>query len=253
VQHNPSHTNEAEQNLYVLMSDHPSEQNHGPHRISAQETRPLLHPTFNGGSIAGTIEEPQHMKRLYRFCSIIYYISVVLVVALTGLTILYFPKRPVYNVCNDAVAWKTIMTDIAAFKLDASFEILISLSNPNHVHAALDRGKGAFSFEGKQIGTFEIPPVTADAMAINDLMLITHVSPDRQQALQLAEAYYMGKLVLEAEFEGTIRIPAFFDYTLEVSVKHIEVNVNALSDRSLCYCPSWDDGKNHTSIIPSFM
>jgi hypothetical protein len=215
-----------EVNQYVLMNDH-----------RRQENRPLLHPSFNG-SVAGTFEEPQHVKKLYRFCSIIYYVSVLLVVALVGVTILYYPKRPVYNVCNDAVAWKKIMTNIAALKLDASFEILISLSNPNRLDAALDRGKGSFSYDGKQVGTFEIPPVTADAMAINDLMLITHVSPDRQQALALAEAYYMGKLILEAEFEGTIRIPAFFDYTLDVSVKHIEVDVNAMSDRSLCHCVS---------------
>mmetsp|Transcript_25121 Transcript_25121/g.43992 ORF Transcript_25121/g.43992 Transcript_25121/m.43992 type:complete len:533 (+) Transcript_25121:144-1742(+) len=218
---------------------------------AVQESRPLLHPSYNG-SVVGAMEESRHMKRLYNCCSIIYFVSVALVLALMGVVIFYYPKKPVYNVCNDAVAWKKIMANIAAFKIDASFEILISLSNPNHLDAALDRGKGSFSFQGKQVGTFEIPPATADAMAINDLMLITHVSPDRQQAIELAEAYYMGKLVLEAQFDGTIRVPALFDYTRDVSVKNIVVDVNAMSDRSLCHCPTWDDGKNHTSILPVF-
>jgi hypothetical protein len=238
--------NEFDENRYVLMNDHPP--THGSSRQA--ESRPLLHPSFNS-SVGGTIEEPRHMKKLYRFCSVIYYVSVLTVVALVGVTIVYYPKKPMYNVCNDAVAWKKIMTNIAALKLDASFEILISLSNPNHLVAALDRGKGSFSFDGKQVGTFEIPPVTADAMAINDLMLITHVTPDRQQALELAEAYYMGKLILEAEFEGTIRLPDIFDFTFDVSVKHIEVDVNAMSDRGLCHCPSWDDSKNHTGKLPT--
>jgi hypothetical protein len=87
-------------------------------------------------------------------------------------------------------------------------------------------------------------------MSINDLMLIAHVSPDSKQAFQLLAAYYMGKLVLEAEFEGTIRIPSLFDANFEIHLKNIVVNVNALADRSLCHCPTWDDHKNYTIDLP---
>jgi hypothetical protein len=216
---------------------------------SRQENRPLLHPTFNDGSIVG-IDEPPHMKKLYRACSIVYYISVALVLVLVGTAIVLYPQRPVYNVCNDAVAWKKIMSNLIAFKLGASFEILLSLNNPNRIVAALEKGKGSFKYDGRDFGTYEIPPVTADAMAITDLMLIARVTPDKTQALQIAEAYYLGKLILEAEFEGTIRIPALFDFTFDIHVKDIVVNVNELSDRSLCHCPTWDGhGKNHSGFL----
>jgi U3 small nucleolar RNA-associated protein 7 len=244
----PPQCNNPDPNAYALLGDSSPRQN----VPVFQENRPLLHPSFYG-SAAGAIEEPRHMRRLYRCCTIVYVVFVVLVVTLVGVTIIYYPRQPLYSVCNDAVAWKRIMTNIAAFKFDASFEILLSLSNPNRIGAALDRGKGAYSFEGKPFGTFEIPPVSADALAINDLMLIAHVSPDRQQALQLIEAYYMGKLVLEAEFEGTVRVPALFDSTFDIHVKNIIVDVNALADRSLCHCPTWDDKKNHTVDFPLFL
>ncbi|KAG7340446.1 WD40 repeat-containing protein [Nitzschia inconspicua] len=238
-----SHDFLAEANTYAITNDSPSGQN---------AARPLLHPSFNG-SVLGTMHESSHMRRLYTCCTIIYAVFVVLVLTLVGASILFYPQKPLYSVCNDAVAWKRIMTNIATFKFDASFEILLSLSNPNHLGAFLDRGKGSYLFEGKQVGTFEIPPVAADAMAISDIMLIAHVSPDRQQALQLIDAYYLGKLLLEAEFEGTVRIPALFDSTFDIHVKSIVVDVNALADRSLCHCPTWDDRKNHTTDAPIFL
>jgi len=157
-------------------------------RNQEQENGPLLHPNFNG-SITGT-EEPYHIKCLYRLCSIIYYLSVIVVVSVVGLCLFMYPQLPVYNVCNDEVAWTGIMKDIVAFKLDASFEILASLSNPNRIAAVIDRGKGSFSFEGENFGTFEIPPVTGDAMAITDFMIVVNVSPsNRQQVVQLAELH----------------------------------------------------------------
>jgi len=217
-------------------------------RNQEQENGPLLHPNFNG-SVTG-IENPHHIKCLYRLFPIIYYISVIIVVSVVGLCLFMYPQLPVYNVCNDEVAWTGIMKDIVAFKLDASFEILASLSNSNRIAAVIDRGKGSFSFEGKNFGTFEIPSVTANAMAITDFMIVVNVSPsNRQQAVRLAEAYYTGKLIINAEFEGSIRVPSLFDYTRNIWVKDIIVDINADSDRSLCHCKAWDDDKNHTNTV----
>jgi hypothetical protein len=233
---------ECETNHYGLMND-------GQEHQYQEITTPLFFNSahsFNG--IPG-MEEPRHMKSLYRGCSILYYIGVGLVLVMVATTVYFYPKRPVYNVCNDAVAYKKIFENIMALKLDASFEILISLSNPNHLGVALDKGKGSFTFDGKPVGTFEIPPDFIGAMAITDLMLVAKVTPDKYQAAQLAAAYFRGKLVLEAEFQATVRVPAMFDMTYHLSVEDIRVDVNELSDRSLCYCPSWDESKNHTNTI----
>eukprot|EP00529_Nitzschia_sp_RCC80_P029420 CAMPEP_0113442942 /NCGR_PEP_ID=MMETSP0014_2-20120614/1878_1 /TAXON_ID=2857 /ORGANISM="Nitzschia sp." /LENGTH=323 /DNA_ID=CAMNT_0000333873 /DNA_START=1055 /DNA_END=2023 /DNA_ORIENTATION=- /assembly_acc=CAM_ASM_000159 len=209
---------------YFLMQDHDHDDHHDHHR---RDSRPLLHPSFNG-SVEGGFGETRHMKRLYTACSVIYYISVGLVVMMMMTAVYFYPSKPVYNVCNDAVAWKRIIGNIVKLEVDASFEILISLKNANRITAALDVGKGSFKFEGQPIGRYEIPPVEAPASAITDIMLVTHVTPDKYQALRLAEAYYMGKLILEAEFEGTIRVPALWDYTFDVKVGNIRVDVNQL-------------------------
>ena len=250
---------EDRNNPYFLMDGTRNNNANRYHLLNrGSEVGPLLHPTFNGyTSFDGTAtgyEEPIHMKRLHRLCSTVYYLSVLTLVLVVGASVFFFPQEPVYNVCNDEVAWMEIMKHIVAFKLDASFEILASLSNPNRVAAALDRGKGSFTFEGKQFGTFEIPPITIDPMTITDFMIIVHLSPaDKIQAIQLVEAYYMGKLILDAEFEGTVRVPALFGYSQGINVNDIVVDINKASDRSLCQCPTWDDGKNHSiASLPQF-
>lgn len=209
--------------------------------------RPLFHPSYNG-SVVGSFQEPRHMKNLHRCCSYMLGCALLVVALFVGLAIFFFPQIPVYNVCNDEVAWSKIMKNIIVFELDASFEILASLSNPNRVGAFLERGKGSFSFDGKPFGTYEIPPFDVEAETITDFMIVVKVVPsDKAQAIRVAEAYYLGKLVLEADFEGTVRVPSLFNLTQSVAVQNIPVDVNALSDRSLCRCPTWNDDKNHSS------
>ncbi len=203
--------------------------------------------SFNG--IPG-MDEPPHMKTLHRMCSCLYCLSVLLVCSLVFVALFFYPKPPVYNVCNDAVAWKKIIENMVALKLDASFEILISVSNPNHLTVSLDKATGSFSFDGRPVGTYMIPSETAGAMAITDMMLIAHVSPDKYQAVQLAEAYYRGNLVLQADFHAKLRVPALFDYTYNLEMKDIDVYVNELGPRELCHCPSWTETKKYTPNLP---
>jgi hypothetical protein len=228
---------------YTLMDEHPS-----------REKAPLLPPRqyqqyyVNSGD-ESVVPAPIHMNRLYKACAFCYWLTILLLVSLVGTCIYFYPKRPVYDVCNDSVAWKKIIENIASLKLDASFEILVSLSNPNRFDVAVDNASGGFSFEGKRVGTFIIPPLTAASMAITDLMLIAHVTPDKYQAFQLAEAFYKGKLILIADFEATLRVPALRNLTKQVSVDSIIVNVTEVTDRSLCACSTWDEKPRDTIML----
>ena len=208
------------------------------------ESSTLLSP---GLDAAISTAHHQHSEFLYKLCAFLYYISVTLVLVLLIIVIIFFPKKPVYNVCNDAVAWKNIIEKIARFQVDLGFEILISVSNPNRVDVALDNATGSFTFEGRPVGTFVIPPDNVGSMSITDVMLITHVTPDKYQAIKMADAYWNQNLILTAEFDATLRVPFLMNYTRTVLVENINVYVNELSDRSLCKCPSWVDEKNLTN------
>lgn len=189
---------------------------------------------------------PRHMQRMYQACVGCYIFTMVAIGGFVLAVMRYYPKIPQYNVCNDSVAWKSLIDSLTNMKVTADFEILASVSNPNHLDAALDMGRGTFTHNGAFVGTFDIPPVTVKAMSVTDLFIIAHLSPDKWDALALTTEYYRGKLVLHVDVQTTIRIPAMADYSFATDLRDIAVHVNEMSDRHLCACPNWSDAKNGT-------
>jgi len=192
-------------------------------------------------------QSPRPIKSMSRACWWMQILSTMLVFLIALLSVYFFPVLPPFSVCNDDVGWAKIVEHIIALRIDASFELLISLSNPNRIAVALDAGSGTFQFDGRPLGTFVIPSFTVENMAISDLMILAKASPDRQQAYKIVQAYMNGSLILDADFDATIRIPALFNHTRNVTVKRFPVDVTAAQDRTLCRCPTWNDNKNSSS------
>jgi hypothetical protein len=186
---------------------------------------------------------PRHMQRLFNYCRLCYVLTLLAVVGCSIASILYYPKLPSYNVCNDAVAWTSLINSLTNMKATADFEILVSVKNPNHFALALDHGMGSFTHNGAFVGTYDIPPTVAAPMSITDLLIVAHLAPDKWDALGLVAEYYRGKLVLYVDAEATLRIPMLANYTVTTALKNIVVNVNEQSERYLCACPNWNDGR----------
>lgn len=206
--------------------------------------RELLHPFRRPFRFAPRT----HMQRLYNACVGCYLVSVAIILLCAFSSIRYFPKKPVYNICNDAIAWKSIIDSMTSMKVSADFEILASISNPNHFDVAVDMGKGAFYHDGAFVGTYEIPPVVVEAMSITDILIVASFAPEKWDALSITAQYYKGTLVLHVDSETTIRVPALADYTFTATLRNLIVHVNELSDRSLCACPTWSDAQNRTML-----
>jgi len=214
--------------------------------VEVHETAFLLDPP----GIVRTTTPPRPIRKTSRKCRMIQTISTLLVLLIAFLSIYLFPVIPTFSVCNDSIGWRRIIEHIIAMRIDASFEVLISLSNKNRIAVALDQGSGTFQFDGRPLGTFVIPPVTVESMAISDLMILAKASPDRHQAIKIVQAFRKGHLILDADFNATIRLPWFFNYTQNITVHDYQVDVTAPKDRTLCQCPTWDDHKNST---PGFL
>lgn len=88
-----------------------------------------------------TARRPRHMQRLYNTCTACYIVTVTVIAVLFVGTVRYFPSKPTYSICNDNVAWKSLIDSMASMKVSADFEILASVNNPNHFDVALDMGK----------------------------------------------------------------------------------------------------------------
>jgi len=191
----------------------------------------------------------RHMDRLFTACTVCYIVSLMAVGGFVIGSIRYFPKVPQYNICNDSVAWKSLVDSMTSMKVDADIEILMSIMNPNHFDIVLDMGRGTFSHDGAFVGTFEIPPANAKAMSITDMMILAKFTPEKWEALSLTAEYYRGTLALDVDSQASIRVPALANYEYEAKVTNMRVHVNdpTMMDRHLCACPQWKDEKNKTA------
>jgi hypothetical protein len=200
-------------------------------------------------SSSGRRPRRSHMQRLYNTCVVCYLLTITCIALLTAAAFRYFPQKPLYNVCNDSVAWKSIIDSMASAKASVDFELLFSVQNLNHFDIAVDMGKGSFYHDGAFVGTYEIPPVTVAQSAITDILVVAHFAPEKWEALSLTSEYYRGKLVLSVNAQATVRMPGLLNYTFTAQLKDITVHVNEMSDRHLCACPTWSDAKNNTPPV----
>jgi len=173
------------------------------------------------------------------FCFAIRYL-VALMVTLGSLfaVVSYYPKIPRYNICNDSLAWRSLVEAVASMKMHANIQILASVQNPNYLAVALVGGHGLFRHRGNLVGTFEIPSTVLESMTITDMMVVASFTPGKWEAMSLATEYYKGNLVLDIESVVTFRIPSLRNYTLDAEFKNIHINVADpyKSNRKLCAC-----------------
>jgi len=189
-------------------------------------------------------------KCLLGCCTLIYIFGVLLTIGMSIGILMYFPRIPQYNVCNNEFDWKSIVEGMASAKIEAEFEILLSIYNPNRFGVDLVMGSGTFSHEGTYVGRFEIPPHTEiGKQSISDILVTITLKPDKWEALALTTEYYRGTLVFSVDTSVTVSAPALMGFTYPAKFADILVHVCDVSDdRSLCACPQWKDSKKPTFL-----
>jgi len=192
-----------------------------------------------------------HWNCLLRSCKAWYFFTVVISLFLATSSIIFFPKLPEYNVCSDQFAWQSIISGLTSLKVEASFEILMSVENRNRLDIALEGVSGDFSYDGEQVGIFTMKRTIVQATSITDAVVTCTVTPTRWEALGLISDYYKGKLVLMANMSGVVRIRGI-GITLPVKISDVLIPVNEpdMKDRHLCACPEWKDVKPAISPLP---
>ena len=188
---------------------------------------------------------------LYGCCRVFYLLAAAIFVLSAAGFIAFYPQYPEYNVCSDEMDWKSIVDGMTSIKMEASFQVLISVENRNKLDLIIDQGSGSLKHDGVYVGTFEIPPgVTLQRMAITDYLVNINITPDKWQALELSSEYYKGTLQFLLEAEIDVTIPALGGYTYQSQISNYMIHVgDAMSDRHLCACQSWTSTNDLSSIV----
>mmetsp|Transcript_4727 Transcript_4727/g.7610 ORF Transcript_4727/g.7610 Transcript_4727/m.7610 type:complete len:230 (-) Transcript_4727:505-1194(-) len=193
------------------------------------------------------------IQRLYCACRCCYLLTLAIAVALFVVGMSYAPREPRYNVCTNELAWKSIVEGMASLRMSASFDLLVSVYNPNRFEVDLSNGAGQFHHDGEYVGSFDIPEGRVSERAISDIVVKVTFTPDKWSALSLTSEYYRGNLKFVIEGHTHVKIPKLGNYNFDAKFEDIHVNVNdpSLDDTHLCACPGWKkpgEGWMHPSV-----
>ncbi len=181
------------------------------------------------------------LQRMYCGCQLCYLFTIITTTVLFIVGMSYAPREPQYNVCTNELAWKSIVEGMASLKMSASFDLLISVYNPNRFEVDLSNGHGQFHHDDQYVGSFDIPEGRISEKAISDIVVKVTFTPDKWSALSLTSEYYQGKLKFALDGHAHVTIPALGNYQFDAKFDDIHVNVNdpSLDDTHLCACPGW--------------
>ena len=159
---------------------------------------------------------------------------------------------PEYTVCNDKVAWDAIVqawTNATTTSLSTDTQLLISVVNTNildlEVVEAQDGRPGTLLHHHETaIGTMGLPSAGTvfPAQSVTDVLVMVHWTLRPTQVQSLANDYAQGTLMLQVD---TLNCPMRIvderadGEVYDMMLPSLVVQVNDLSDRHTCLCPSW--------------
>lgn len=186
-------------------------------------------------------QRDSNLQRMYCGCQLCYLFTIIITIILFVVGMSYAPREPQYNVCTNELAWKSIVEGMASLKMSASFDLLISVYNPNRFEVDLSNGHGQFHHDDQYVGSFDIPEGRITEKAISDIVVKVTFTPDKWAALSLTSEYYQGNLKFVLNGHAHVTIPALGNYQFDAKFDDIHVNVNdpSLDDTHLCACPGW--------------
>lgn len=216
--------------------------------VAAGDDEESLHTRITAAR-SQVMASSSNTKCMFNACSVCYAVTVFCVGILAVMGVVYSPRRPDISVCSDALAWKSIVDGMTSMKMQASFQILMSVQNPNRFDVVLDMASGSFKHDGAQVGTFTVPRTSIQSMAITDLLVSVTFTPDKWEALQLTAEYYKGTLTFMVDMAAAVQIPALANFTYDFEMDNYKVLAAdpKLQDRHLCYCPD----KNGQGFVDS--
>jgi len=185
-------------------------------------------------------ENKAHIQCLWRSCLSFYVICLLFLTTSISLILVLWPHYPTYSMCSDELRWSSIIEGMTHLQTKASYQLLISIYNPNVFDAVVDYGSGIMSHENVNVGILDFGEnVLIKGTSITDVLVTATFSPDKWETLGLTAEYYDGTLTFLVNADVTVTIPAI-SYTQSSKWSNYLLHLNGeYGDRSLCACEKW--------------
>eukprot|EP00943_MAST-04B_sp_MAST-4B-sp1_P002947 g2947.t1 len=175
---------------------------------------------------------------ILRCCKVCCFFAVVSSVVIGVLVGINFPNQPTYNVCMENFNWKSILNSFTKFSLQADFDVLLSIKNPNRFDFAVNTLRVDFLHDSTIVGSaHDTRELVLKPHSITDYMLKVSFRPSLTQALSMQQDYLRGGLYfsLNGRVQG-YTTPLGWKYDFVEEVEHMELRIGDDADTSLCKC-----------------
>lgn len=174
---------------------------------------------------------------ILRCCAVL--ASVVGVLA-TVLVLVYYPVVPDYSLCNDKVAWGSLLRGlVTALKAQGTAEFHVAVWNPNRYDLTVKSMLATVFFRGVAVGSASVgEDFELRAGHVNDLTFVARMDTTLSTASSMLAQYLAGSLLVDLNLDLETQV-AWFDRTLyaaNASFPILGVNVTSGSERHLCRC-----------------
>eukprot|EP00752_Nemacystus_decipiens_P006985 g6265.t1 len=163
-----------------------------------------------------------------------------------GVVVAFAPHAPGVNVCNTEFDWGSIVHSIAKVAVEADFQILVSIYNPNMLDAKIESGTAILSHKHTPVGTMAFHPAVLTGGYVTDILLTITFNGEVWEEAHLGLEYETGQLafLMDATVSASVMWHGHktYPFTFSIHDYYIKVSDTTDYDRSLCNCTQMMQG-----------
>lgn len=186
--------------------------------------------------------------RVYSFARLVCGLILFMTAVCAAIVLAFAPRTPLVNVCNTQFDWGSIVHSMKKLAVEADFQILVSIENPNYLDVNIHGGVAVFRHKHVEVGQMVLDPFTAVAGHISDILFTVAFDGKTWDELGLGVEYATGELafLLDATVTASVgyRGHSTFPFTFSISNYYIKVANATAYDRSLCHCADMSQASN---------
>jgi len=183
---------------------------------------------------------PAKAVRILRCCKLCWLGLVVSSIVIGVLVGINFPNKPTYNVCMENFNWKSILNSFTKLSLQADFDVVLSIKNPNRFDFAVNNLRVDFLHDSVVVGSaHDTEELVLKPHTITDYVLKVSFRPGFTQALSMQQDYMRNDLyfTLKGNVQG-YTTPLGWKYDFDQEIEDVELRIGDEADTSLCKCKS---------------
>lgn len=132
---------------------------------------------------------------------------IAVLIAVTILALMFYPRIPDYNVCNREFEWESILQSLRTLSPKIEYDVLISVINENRFGFVLEQGKADIYHNDTWVGEWNLNQSwEAKAGSISDVIAPIKLNPGYTEGIKMWSDFRRNELIfrINASITGYI-------------------------------------------------